>query len=137
MKHWLFTLSTLLAPVSAWALESDAAPQATRPEAMLDSSQLLDTGLGLIAVLALMLGLAWLVKRYVSVPGMGRGQVQIVGGVSLGPRERAVLLQVEGQRLLVGVAPGRVQTLHVLSDKADDGAFAEQLEQAVQQEEQA
>jgi flagellar protein FliO/FliZ len=32
----------------------------------------------------------------------------------LGTRERAVLLQVGDQQLVVGVAPGRVQTLHVL-----------------------
>ena len=42
-----------------------------------------------------------------------------------GAREKAVLLSVEGKRLLVGVAPGRVQTLLVLggSQTAED-AFA-------------
>jgi len=97
----------------------------------LSAGNLLDTGVGLMIVLAIMLGLAWLVKRYVQVPGIGKGQVQIHGGVSLGAREKAVLLSVEGRRLLVGVAPGRVQTLLVLDDTANPRpAFAEQLEVA-------
>jgi flagellar protein FliO/FliZ len=82
-----------------------------------------------------MLGLAWLVKRYARLPGIGKGQVQILGGVSLGARERAVLLTVDGRRLLVGVAPGRVQTLLVLgavdqAETADD--FASSLQAAEQ-----
>lgn len=98
-------------------------------ESPLSAGNLVDTGIGLVVVLGLMLGLAWLVKRYVQVPGIGKGQVQIQGGVSLGAREKAVLLSVEGKRLLVGIAPGRVQTLLVLDDEARQGsAFADQLE---------
>ena len=53
----------------------------------------------------------------------------VLGGVSLGSREKAVLLTVDGRRLLVGVAPGRVQTLLVLNDgTARENDFAEQLE---------
>ena len=62
-------------------------------------------------------------------------QIQVLGGVSLGPRERAVLISVQGQRLLLGVAPGRVQTLHVLGkEEQDDPAFAEQLEQLTRED---
>ena len=100
-------------------------------ESPLSASNLVDTGVGLLIVLGLMLGLAWLVKRYVQVPGIGKGQVQVQGGVSLGAREKAVLLSVEGKRLLVGIAPGRVQTLLVLDDAPDQvPAFADQLEAA-------
>lgn len=74
---------------------------------------------GLIAVLALLLVSAWLLKRYGGrLPGAGGGgggaALRVLGGVSLGARERAVLLQVGDKQLLVGVAPGRVQTLCVL-----------------------
>ena len=98
-------------------------------ESPLSSANLIETGLGLVFVLAVMLSIAWLVKRFVQVPGIGKGQVQILGGVSLGAREKAVLLSVDGRRLLVGVAPGRVQTLIELGETGTqpDG-FAEQLE---------
>lgn len=104
-----------LAPVLAGLAATAAAePPARLVESPLSAANLAETAIGLVIVLGVMLGLAWLVKRYARLPGIGKGQVQILGGVSLGARERAVLLTVEGQRLLVGVAPGRVQTLLVL-----------------------
>ena len=109
-----------------------AAPETSQGrlvESPLSSANLIETGLGLAFVLAVMLSIAWLVKRYVQVPGIGKGQVQILGGVSLGAREKAVLLVVDGKRLLVGVAPGRVQTLIELGDAGErPEGFAEQLE---------
>jgi len=57
--------------------------------------------------------------------------VSVIGGVSLGPRERAVLLQVGGTRLLVGVAPGQVRMLHLLDqdngNTASEDEFSGQL----------
>ena len=37
----------------------------------------------------------------------------------MGPRERIVLLEVGETQLLIGVAPGRIQTLHVLASPVD------------------
>ncbi len=100
-------------------------------ESPLSTANLVETAGGLLLVVGVMLALAWLVKRYVQVPGIGKGQVQILGGVSLGAREKAVLLSVEGHRLLVGIAPGRVQTLLVLGDNETPvPGFAEQLDGA-------
>ncbi len=128
MKKIVLSVAPLL---QLWGVAAAAPADAPArlAESPLSASNLVDTGVGLVLVLGLMLGLAWLVKRYVQVPGIGKGQVQIQGGVSLGAREKAVLLSVEGKRLLVGIAPGRVQTLLVLDDEARQGsAFAEQLE---------
>ena len=120
----------LLVSAGAVAAAPDEAPAQLVPSP-LSTTNLIDTGLGLLVVLGLMLGLAWLVKRYVQLPGIGKGQVQILGGVSLGSREKAVLLSVEGKRLLVGVAPGRVQPLMILPDAtAPQPTFAEQLDVA-------
>ncbi len=74
----------------------------------------------LIAVIILILGLGWLIKRVGNFPTAGKGMVKILGGVSLGPRERAVVLEAGNRRLLVGVAPGRVQTLCILGDADTD-----------------
>lgn len=101
----------------------------------LTGGALLETTVGLLLVLALILGLGWVVRRYGKLPLAGKGLVSILGGVSLGPRERAVLLQVGETRLLVGVAPGRVQTLHVLQQgAAPETDFSAQLNGQIRQD---
>jgi len=124
-----FALPLLLIGGSAGAAPGET--PARLVESPLSTANLLETAGGLLLVVGVMLALAWLVKRYVQVPGIGKGQVQILGGVSLGAREKAVLLSVEGRRLLVGIAPGRVQTLLVLGEgDAAVSNFAEQLDGA-------
>ena len=80
------------------------------------TSNLIQTSLGLLIVLALIAVAAWSVKRFGSFHKAAQGQMKIVGGISLGSRERVVLLQVGDQQLVVGVAPGRIQTLHVMEE---------------------
>lgn len=103
-------------------------------ESPLSTANLATTAMGLLVVLAVMLVLAWLVRRFVQTPGLGKGAVRVIGGVSLGARERAVLLSVDNRRILVGIAPGQVRTLIDLgptgpeaNTAAADSRFAEQL----------
>ena len=118
------TVACILLPALALAspliygAEDKSAPagMGTSP---LGTSALMETAGGLLLILALIIGLGWLVRRYGRLPMAGKGLVTILGGVSLGPRERAVVLQVGDARLLVGVAPGRVQTLHVIESSDD------------------
>jgi flagellar protein FliO/FliZ len=42
--------------------------------------------------------------------------IDVLADVPLGQKERAVLLKVGATQILLGVAPGRVNTLHVLSE---------------------
>ena len=41
----------------------------------------------------------------------------VLAQVSFGARERAVLLRVGAQQVLVGVAPGNVRTLHIIDGR--------------------
>ena len=67
--------------------------------------------LGLAVVLAVMALITWVLKRM--VPGVGNRQsvIKIVGGVSLGAREKVVVLEVSGRWIVVGVASGQVSRL--------------------------
>jgi len=98
------------------------------------TSQLLQTAGGLLLVLLLIFGAAWLLKRYGQLPSGSKGLVRIIGSVSVGPRERVVMVEVEGTRLLLGVAPGRVERLHLLPERVKDAAqpFDEELSKAVE-----
>ena len=61
--------------------------------------------LGLGTVLALLVGLAWLFKRTGLVKGAsGNAVAKIIGGVSVGTRERVMVIEVAEQWIVVGVA---------------------------------
>lgn len=89
--------------------------------------------LGMLLVLGLILALAWLLKRSGRLQMAAGGGLRILGGLSMGSRERVVLVQAGETQLLLGVAPGRVQTLHVLDrplqprEAEATSGFAEQL----------
>jgi flagellar protein FliO/FliZ len=84
---------------------------AAGPEAAGSAGQVL---LGLAVVLGLIFGAAWFLRRLGGLPLAGSQTIQVLGGTSVGPRERVVLVQVGETQILLGVAPGRVQALHVL-----------------------
>ena len=84
--------------------------------------------LGLTVVLMVMAGITWLIKRM--MPGVSGQQsvIKVVGGVSVGTRERVVVLEVAGRWLVVGVAAGQV---HGIADlEKDDNAITNTLQQA-------
>jgi len=121
-------------PTGAWAADKlvHALPAKTVSEP-LGAGNLLQLSFGLLVVLAAIIGSAWLLRRYGRLQSGVDGALRIIGGLSMGPRERVVLVQVGKQQLLLGVAPGRIQTLHVLEEPVVAGAtptqggFAERL----------
>ncbi len=80
--------------------------------------------IGLLVVLLAIGAAAWALRRFGRLQTSASGALRILGGLSLGPRERVVLMQVGETQLLLGIAPGRVQTLHVLTQPVtlSDGA---------------
>jgi len=82
--------------------------------------------LGLGLVLAAVAGSAWLLRRFSPGQVGAGGAVKVIGGVALGPKERLVLVEIGETWLVLGVAPGQVNTLHTLS-KPDGGALAAEV----------
>jgi flagellar protein FliO/FliZ len=75
---------------------------------------LLQTIFALLLVLGLLIGLAWLLKRYGPKPGGGLANLRVVGALNLGGRERIMVVEVGDQWIVVGAAPGRVNALHTM-----------------------
>lgn len=71
---------------------------------------------GLFIIVALIFGMAWFMRRMGSMGGMTAGNLKVLGGISVGQRERIVLVQAGDTQLLVGVAPGEIRTLHVMEE---------------------
>jgi flagellar protein FliO/FliZ len=72
--------------------------------------------LALCIVLGAIFLCAWFARRMRNISSGRSGAVSVVAEVRLGPKERAVLLQVGTTQLLVGVAPGQISALHVLAE---------------------
>lgn len=64
--------------------------------------------MGLAVVLAVMALITWILKRMMPGAGGQQSVVRIVGGVSVGSRERVVVVEVADRWIVVGVAPGQV-----------------------------
>ena len=91
-----------------------AAPPVAANAPAIGVSGLLSVTLALLGVLAAIFALAWFARRMRTLGDHTGGSLEVLATLPLGPKERAVLLKVGGAQILLGVAPGRVDTLHVL-----------------------
>ncbi len=108
---WALLFLALVCPLTALAGEP---PARLTGEGFSGGAALGRSVLGLIVVLALMFGLAWFVRRFGNA-GQARGRaIQVLSALPVGGRERVLLVRVGDEQVLIGVAPGRVQALHVL-----------------------
>lgn len=124
-KTLLFLTGTLLASGACLAQETttpanqtgeavnSALPATTAAAGSPMTGHLLQTTLGLLFVLGLLLALVWLLKR------LGVGNAQRRGGFykvlatsTLGPREKIVLVEVGDTWLVLGMTSNSINTLH-------------------------
>jgi len=70
----------------------------------------------LLMVLGLIVGLGWLLKRMPGSSFRSAEGLKIVANLPLGAKERVVVVEVNGQQLLLGVTAGGINTLHQLPE---------------------
>jgi flagellar protein FliO/FliZ len=104
-----------------------------QPASPLTAASLAQLTLSLIAVVALIVGLSWALKRLRVGAPKGRGTIAVLDQLALGPRERIVLVRVGDSQVLLGVASGSVVSLTPLAapiavvGAASGPAFADRL----------
>ena len=91
---------------------------------------------GLVAVVALILVCLWALQRLGRWSAPAGGQIRMLGGMSLGGREKLVVVEVGETQLVLGISPGRVQTLCVLEEDKrlspnSEPSFGEQLQRSL------
>lgn len=117
-------------------------PPRTAPDVSI-GGQLFRTIIGLSFVIAIIIGIGWLAKRYGTLKTGGNSALIIRSGVSVGQKERVVLIEVGDEQILIGVAPGNVTKLHVLKNKIENshhvstipngGQFLDRLKKAMKE----
>jgi flagellar protein FliO/FliZ len=80
--------------------------------------ELLRVLLSLAAVIALIFVAGWMSRRLQARTLPGGRRIRCVETFAVGARERVLLLDADGKRLLVGVGQGGMRTLHVYEGAA-------------------
>lgn len=113
----------LCAPLAAHAADMNAVNNAAKMASTVGAGTavpalgvgaVLQTIVGLVVVIGLVFGCAWLARRFGLQPGSRSGLVKTVGGASLGGKERVAVVEIGDTWLVLGAAPGNVRLLHTM-----------------------
>lgn len=137
IKQWLVGSSVSLLSFPLYAAEQQEGAK-TLAQSPLSAMSLLQTLMGLVLVLGCIVLVAWLLKRTTSFHTAANGKMKVIAGLPLGTRERAVLVQIGDEQLLLGVTPQQVNLLYKLekplpADSSERSDFAGKLRQIMQQ----
>jgi len=125
--RWL--LAALAMPSLTWA-EAAATPPAPQGPGIGD---LLQMALSLVVVIAFILALTWVLGRIRGAPRRSSGSMSVVAELTVGPKERVVLVRIGDAQALVGVGATGVSSLQLLTTPVTvaaaepPGSFAEKL----------
>ncbi len=97
----MITAADMLASAPAAAAEFNA------------TGELLRVLFSLAGIVVLIFAAGWLSRRMQRTRGAGGRRIRCVESFAVGTRERIVLLEADGKRLLIGTGPGGMRTLHV------------------------
>lgn len=132
----LLFISLLFSGVS-WASEvATPSPVATSYS---PAGQIIKMVVGLIVVLVMIFALAWLAKNYMGFNPSSNPALKPLAGLLVGQKERIVLVKVGDRQILIGVAPGQINLLHLI-EKGDEvvvtddhtlSPFAEKLRKSI------
>lgn len=124
----IFALS-LSSPLLANAAETVVAAStavtaspATQGNGM-DAMTIMNVFGSLIIVLGLLFGLAWLYKK-LAIKLPGSNHIKIVSSVMLGPRERILVIEVQGKQRVLGVTANQINMLFELDQPLIDDQAA-------------
>ncbi len=105
--HTLFLLLAPLFAVSAQAVE----PSTSNMPLTDTSGYFLQLASGLGVVLLSIAALAWLLKRINRLPNRDLKNLELIASLSVGQRERVVIVRAGSTELVLGIAPGNISKL--------------------------
>ncbi|MDY7575009.1 flagellar biosynthetic protein FliO [Actimicrobium sp. CCI2.3] len=115
MKGAAILFPALLAAPEIFAQAATAtAPVATTAAASTSPGNMLQVMVGLMVVLGLLIAVAWSMKKMGAGKHAAAGALKIVGGVSVGNRERILVVEVADQWIVVGVTPTSISALSTM-----------------------
>jgi len=108
----LLRLIPLIAAIPLPVLAADSAPG-------ISTGTYIQATLALLLIVGLLLGATWAARKVSGGRMFGQGNMRVVSGIALGPKERIVLVEVADSWLVIGIVPGQIRTLHTLPKGTD------------------
>ena len=108
-----------------------------QPASPLSVSSLAQLTLSLLLIVALILAISWVLKRFKLAGPRSRGDLAVLDQLTIGPRERILLVRVGDRQVLVGIgAAGMVgltplATPIELGGSPDAPVFADRLREFI------
>jgi len=81
----------------------------------LDAESLIQVFIALILVILVIFALSFVLKKFNMLPGGSSGFIKIIDGISLGSKDRLLLIQVGDEQILISASPGCVNKVHKLT----------------------
>ncbi len=104
----------------ALSFSSAMAGTSAMPDSSLGLTPFVKMFFGLIIVVSLIFIFAWLSRKMNLLQKFSSGyQIKNLATLSLGTREKVNLIEVGGKQILIGIAPGRVNQLHVFDENIE------------------
>lgn len=151
MTRLIRSSSYLFALLPATLFANEAVTEVQKVPDVMGVSNILQIVAGLFVVLMMIFAAAWMLKRYGGMGSVANSNLKIVAGITVGQREKIVVVQAGEKQILVGVSPGNIRTLHVLDQPIGDqslhtandeaiennGGFIDHLKQQVEKRDQS
>jgi len=118
----------------ATAPASEPALKRGQPPHPASGKTLFNVMAALVAVIVMIFATGWLLKRFSGFSTLNNRHLKIHASLSVGARERIVLIEVGGEQILVGVTPQQINHLHTLKEPVvspaapAQGEFAQRLQ---------
>jgi len=118
MKKSLYSAALFALPFASLAQAAEAT--ASKLPMADTSGYFLQLVSGLAVVLLSIIALAWLLKRINRLPNRDLKELELIASLSVGQRERVVVVRAGNTQLVLGIAPGHIAKLGEINLSASE-----------------
>ena len=115
MKKFLFILLTFFF-YNGYIYAADVTAKQSKSDSMISAGSMWQTIIALAITIAIIFAVAWIIKRLNPQFRRGGYSRKIINQIALGPKERIVVVELENQKMIVGVTSSSVTLLKDITD---------------------
>jgi flagellar protein FliO/FliZ len=110
-------ITALIIPITALSAQVDSTVTTpSLPVSPVNMSSIFQVIAALLVIVLMIFAISWVYKKYAFMNGMAGDNIKVLSAISLGGKEKAVLLKVGSDQIVLGVSPGYVRKVHTLTE---------------------